>query len=129
MPAVYVVNQKHRNQNTSYGSQWTITPAEEQQCLVASGQCGWILDVVGWGLHFSDDVLSYLGVTVDRTRRLFVAKFVASSAPVVWHGYPADPEKNIQDIPHEKILGLWLNASVLSAAKIRKLGRGQPCRL
>ena len=127
-PPPYVVNPKHRN-NSSQGSQWTITPTEEQQCFGASYEYGWLLGAVGWGLHFSNDVIDYLGVAVDRSRRLFVAKFVVNNSPVVWHGYPADPEKNVQDIPHEDVLNMWLGADLLSAAKIRKIGRQQPCRL
>jgi hypothetical protein len=128
MPLIYVPYAKHRN-NTPQGSQWTITVPDEHACFFASGQHGWLRDAVGWGLHFLNNVPDYLGIAIDRQRRLFVAKFVAGNEPVEWHGYPADPEKNVQDIPREDILKMWQEADVLSAAKIRKILRGQPCRL
>jgi hypothetical protein len=60
---------------------------------------------------------------------LFVAKFVASAPPAVWHGYPADHERNPQDIPESEVLRDWIQSGLLAAAKVRKLTRGQPCNL
>jgi hypothetical protein len=85
-----------------------------------------------WGLHFRDELVSYLGVTksaAPEKRRLFVAKFIDNNGNNRWHGYPADHVLNQQDIPPENILGNWLENQYLRTATIRKLSKGQKCRL
>jgi hypothetical protein len=128
VPHQYAVNPKHRNGSPD-GSQWTIPPIEEHACFQTAEIAGWLLGDKGWGLHLVAETPAYLGVAVDGGRLLFVAKFVAGAAPVVWHGYPADPEKRTHDIPEEHVLQHWLVLNLLSKPKIRKLGRGQACRL
>jgi hypothetical protein len=128
VPPAYNSNPKHRN-NSPQGSQWTITTADEYICFASADRAGWLLPAEGWGLHLVAGTPDYLGIGVDRSRRLFLAKFVASTSPPTWHGYPADHEMHQQDIPHPKILDKWLQSKTLTAPKIRKLGKGQPCRL
>lgn len=70
---------------------------------------------------------TYVGVAQDHETQVFVAKFTEDQD--VWHGYPADHRRNHQDIPTEYVLGDWMRARLLTPAKIRKLVRGQPCRL
>ena len=69
----------------------------------------------------------YLGVARDHITRVFVAKFTGDEN--VWHGYPADHRGSHRDIPIELVLDGWMRGGLLTPAKIRKLIRGQPCRL
>jgi hypothetical protein len=125
----YTINLKHRN-GTPAGSQWIITQKEERDCFETSANRSWLLERTGWGLYFDEtNVLSYLGRAVDRDRLLVVAKFVASETPVVWHGYPADHERNNHDIPDQSILKSWVRERVLPRPTMRKIMSGQPCRL
>jgi hypothetical protein len=125
----YLPNPKHRDKSPNK-SQWTITVADELVCFREADQRAWLLVDEGWGLHLTAGLPAYLGVAaVDQTRKLFIAKFVVSHVPPVWHGYPADPQSNEQDIPGEVILGRWLDSGLLPASKIRKVGKKQACRL
>ena len=56
-----------------------------------------------------------------------MAKFVGNRD--IWYGYPADHQRNQQDIPTERVRRIWMQGGVLTPAKIRKITRGQPCRL
>ena len=89
----------------------------------------WLVEVekVGWGLHLPAGKPDYVGVARDHDTRIFVAKFTADQD--VWHGYPADHRQNYRDIPTERILDGWMHNGLLTRAKIRKIARGQPCRL
>jgi hypothetical protein len=63
-------------------------------------------------------------------RQLFIAKFVDSNKNDQWHGYPADPCGNKQqDIPPETVLNIWLQEQYLRPSIIRKLTKGQKCKL
>ena len=87
----------------------------------------WIENESGWGLHYSNGVLDYLGLAQDHTTQVFIAKFVGNQG--TWHGYPADHQQNRQDIPAERIRKIWIDTNVLRRAQIRKITKGQPCRL
>jgi hypothetical protein len=94
----------------------------------------WILpSYVCWGLHFEEQAVTYLGVTASgepEPRQLFIAKFVDSNKNDQWHGYPADPGGNKQqDIPPETVLNSWLQEQYLRPSIIRKLTKGQKCKL
>lgn len=125
---VYRLNPDHRN-GTGGKSQWTIPPPDEVRCFRQADDRAWLSVNVGWGLHMPDGGPQFLGISEDRSRALFVAKFVASEAPVAWHGYPADHQRHPQDIPAPSVLKAWLDLDLLNPAKIRKLSRGQPCSL
>jgi hypothetical protein len=125
---VYQVHPNHRNGRADK-SQWTIPQGDEIQCFQQADARTWLLVNRGWGLHIQNGGPQLLGLSQDRDRALFVAKFVSSAAPVVWHGYPADHQRHPQDIPAPEILKAWLDSGLLIPAKIRKLSRGQPCNL
>ncbi len=88
---------------------------------------GWTTGTHAWGLHVPNGSILYLGVAQDHSTQVFIAKFVDGTAKNDWHGYPADHERNPHDIPDTAILNNWLSSKILSAAKIRKISRGQPC--
>ena len=126
-PPSYRSNPPHRNRAPEK-SQWTITRDQEIAAFELAWRRSWLLSCAGWGFHYEENRLEYLGVAQDHATRLFVAKFVCDSEPELWHGYPADHRKQ-QDVPDEAILNRWLREDVLPAAKIRKLAKGQPCKL
>ena len=122
----YKPNPLHRN-GAAEKSQWRIPLAGEITCF--SGACtnGWFDGGVGWGLHLPAGKPDYLGVAQDHETIVFVAKFTEDQD--VWHGYPADHRRKHGDIPTEPVLDDWMRDGLLTPAKIRKLTRGQPCRL
>ena len=122
----YLPNSAHRSAG-SQRSQWTISIPEERTCFQKCIENLWLLQDTGWGLHFPAGFPEYLGVAEDQETSLFIARFVGKSG--AWHGYPADHQRNFQDIPDGTILSNWLGRKLLGAAKIRKITRGQPCRL
>jgi hypothetical protein len=129
----YIHKMDHRNQSDEK-SQWIISKTQERDCFVNAMTSGWNLPIHHcWGLHFEDGKVSYVGITArnePETHNLFIAKFVDSNQNDRWHGYPADPSgEKQQDIPPEPILKLWLQEEYLRGATIRKLSRGQKCRL
>lgn len=123
----YQPNLVHRN-GAAGKSQWTIPLTAEIDAFNRSWVEGWLFDALGWGLHLSDGQPDWVGVAQDHDTQLFVAKFVGQ-ADSVWHGYPADHMHNPQDIPHEDVLGSWIEDDLLSRAKARKIMRGQRCSL
>jgi len=110
-------------------SQWRIPEVDERSTFDQARIRNWLSVTCGWGLHTPNGVVSVLGVAQDHNRQLFVAKFIANAAPALWHGYPADHQRNPQDIPGIEVLRDWMISGLLTAAKIRKLTRGQPCNL
>jgi hypothetical protein len=122
----YVPNLRHRD-GTPGKSQWIISELQELASFEGAITNGWCMTHVGWGLHSPNGTPEYLGVAIDRCTRLFLAKFVGGD--LIWHGYPADPQRNYQDIPHPILLREWLNDGLLTPARIRKISRGQPCAL
>jgi len=131
----YVHNGQHRDGNPNK-SQWTITETEERKCFCSAAHLVYIYglgDRYCWGLHIEQDLVRYLGVTASRVptfgQNLFIAKFVDGTRNDLWHGYPADPVGSYQDIPPSDILELWLGDGYLSKAQIRKIAKGQICKL
>ena len=108
-------------------SQWRILVSEEISCFDRARAAGWLDSDVGWGLHLPNRTPAYVGVARDHETRVFVARFTGNLR--VWHGYPADHRQSYGDIPTERVLGRWMRDGLLSRAKVRKLTRGQPCRL
>lgn len=102
--------------------------AAEEASFNRSWAEGWLLDECGWGLHIVNGGPDWLGTAQDHESRVFIAKFVGQ-LDSDWHGYPADHVRNPQDIPHENVLGSWLDDELMSAAKVRKVMRGQRCSL
>ena len=110
-------------------SQWRISRDDETGCFDRARANRWLVEVerVGWGLHLPAGKPDYLGVARDHETKVFVAKFTEDQD--VWHGYPADHRRNHRDIPVDDVLAGWMREGLLKPAKIRKIGRGQPCRL
>lgn len=127
-PVLYVPHPDHRN-GTALKSQWTISTADEHRCFDQARTAAWLDTTRGWGLHRPEGEPTYLGVGVDRRRRLFVAKFVRGREDEPWHGYPADTQRHPQDLPSYAVRRAWLDDGILSAVIIRRLSKGQPCAL
>jgi hypothetical protein len=125
---MYQHHPHHRN-GIHGKSQWRIPELDERNAFDQARNRNWLTDACGWGLHTPNGIVSYLGVDQDHGRQLFVAKFIVSDAPAVWHGYPADHQRNPQDIPDNDVLRDWMRSRILTDAKVRKLMRGQPCNL
>jgi hypothetical protein len=123
----YVINQHHRNGNRAK-SQWRITIPDEKASFENARTNGWLTPDTGWGLHLVNGNAVVLGVAQDHATSVFLAKYVGSASGP-WHGYPADYRSNSQDIPTPHVLGEWCVKGLFSAAKIRKISRGQPCNL
>jgi hypothetical protein len=124
----------HRN-NSGEKSQWTITELEERSCFKYSLEYSWNKPhhYISWGLYFKNDKVEYLGNSAKNEPelcQLFIAKFIDSSKNSKWHGYPANPSgQKPQDIPPENVLGDWLSKQYLRPQLIRKITRGQKCKL
>jgi hypothetical protein len=124
----YSPNPEHRNSNPCK-SQWKITENEEIECFKITYNKGWTKEKNAWGLHYSQNTVTYLGIGEDRSIKLFIAKFKNDVPHNTWHGYPADYQKNAHDIPDKDVLFDWIKNNVLTKAKIRKIMAGQPCKL
>jgi len=124
----YVPNPEHRNQNVAK-SQWTIPVLDEHQCFDEAGTQGWLDATRGWGLHRPSGVPENLGVGVDRSQSLFLAKFVRGRDGDPWHGYPADPQRYHQDVPASRVCRAWLDQTLLPPPLVRRVMKGQPCAL
>lgn len=90
-----------RNNNPNK-SQWTITEADETAVFGRALNENWLIDRDGWGFHFANTGISYLGVAQDRSTNVFLAKFRDGDRTGHWHGYPADHIRNNRDRPPEK---------------------------
>ena len=124
----YGVHPHHRNRSPQK-SQWDISRDQELDVFVNARDQHWLSKDLGWGLHIVRARVAYLGKAQDRTRRLFMAKFVDGNRDQKWHGYPADHQRRPSDIPPAPILRDWMNSSLLRRAVVRKVLRGQPCSL
>ena len=74
----YSPNPQHRNR-TPEKSQWSISLAQEIACFNTTYANQWIDNNNGWGLHYSEGRLDYLGLAQDYITRVFIAKFVGGS--------------------------------------------------
>ena len=125
---MYAHHPPHRD-GTIDKSQWRITEQDERSSFQDCRTKHWFSENTGWGLHFANGSVSYLGMGRDHQTSVFVAKFVSQLNRKLWHGYPADHQRSTTDIPSEAVRRQWLEFKLLTAAKIRKLSRGQPCSL
>jgi hypothetical protein len=124
----YASKPDHRD-NSVLKSQWTIAVEQEVACFRFAGGRRWFDDNRGWGLHLVDDSADYLGVGIDRTHRLFVARFEGDRNNTYWHGYPADHTRRTDDIQTEGIALQWIADNYVAKSKVRKLLKGQRCKL
>jgi hypothetical protein len=137
LPGVmYTHNEQHRN-NNPHKSQWTISRDEELSCFETASTLLYIYGINEgpdcWGLHKENKTVVYLGRTAINSpnsgQELFIAKFIDGNNNDVWHGYPADHVGNQQDIPPASVLQFWLEENSLPVSKIRKITKGQKCKL
>jgi hypothetical protein len=127
MAAAYESHPHHRNGNPKK-SQWIITEREEEAVFRHAEAVGWVDARAAWGFHPPGvNPPRQCGWGVVRTERLYLAKFVKPRNSRVWHGWPAQPERKPGDIPTPAIRAKWLTDLPVSAPKLRKLFRGQPC--
>lgn len=120
----YARHPHHANGNPNK-SQWNITLEDEIIVFQRSRSSGWTQDRFTWGIYFQANKVQYLGKATDLTPLIY-AKFVDSSRDSRWHGYPADHRNQSDKLP-ENVSLQWME--LLGAPKIRKLLRGQPCKL
>src|SRR6266852_5470035 len=132
----YECRLEHRGGGWALKSKWDVTRLDECRVFVAAAVAGWLLDCVaadgsvenrrGWGVRLGANGPEYLGSSRNDGYPVFVAKFVDGTSSHTWHGYPADNEGNVNDIPDPEILALWADV-VLPPAKIIKLSRQRRC--
>ena len=123
----------HRN-NAPKKSQWIIEKFEELSCFEYSIECCWNqVKYTSWGLYIPNGQVEYLGESAKNestSYQLFIAKFVDSNKNNYWHGYPANPSSGKkQDIPPEFVLKDWQVKNHLRLTTIRKITKGQKCKL
>jgi len=124
----YGCHPDHRNGNLNK-SQWTISTSEEIKSFELSYSQRWIVGTQAWGLHLMNGHPTYLGMAIDRSRLLFVARFEDGNGNQRWHGYPADHQTKVNDRLPEELKELWIKNNILAVAKVRKLSKGVPCNL
>ena len=124
----YICNPMHRTPILGK-SQWTILPTDEVDTFRTAYIKTWLLAHIGWGLYYKNQAIDYLGLAQDHITKVFLAKFVNDQPHNTWHGYPADYQRNPQDIPDLSILKLWLQDGILPQSKISKIVKAKPCKL
>ncbi|MGD0281792.1 MAG: hypothetical protein ABSB95_05470 [Dissulfurispiraceae bacterium] len=118
----------HRNRMQGE-SQWSIALTAERDCFRRTLEEHWILNNnAGWGLHFENNALTYLGVGRDHITPVFIAKFVDRNRSSIWHGYPADYRCDENDVPPHEVLKKWYETGIIPDAKVRKIMGRQPCK-
>ena len=123
----YMNHPDHRN-GTPNKSQWSVTEEEERNIFIRTWTSHWVVADAGWGLYLVNDAIAFLGVAQDHATPVFIAKFIGNNSMHDWHGFPVDHRRQ-SDRPAEAVLGAWLAAAIIPAAKIRKIQKVQPCRL
>ena len=134
LPNVFYIHKIDHRNNSAEKSQWIIAEEKERGCFKYSLESGWNEPLyISWGLHFENNQVVCLGKAAKNEPdfcELFIAKFVDSTKNSKWHGYPAHPSnQKQQDIPPEPVLNDWLKKQYLRPQIIRKISRGQKCKL
>lgn len=135
MQVEYVINAQHRDGNPNK-SQWIISEDDESVCFRWAANDLTVLHLesqkICWGLYVVEDQLEYLGTSARNESNcnecLFIAKFVGDHG-VNWHGYPANHVANPHDIPAPEVLRKWKERNFLRRPAVRKISKGQKCRL
>ena len=125
--AKYYISSAHRRLQR-HKSRWTITVNEEVDCFIDSRTNTWIDNAASWGLIQSGNNLLVLGLN-SHNEELKIAKFIAKNTTGVWHGYPADFCRNIQDRPGMSILQSWRTNGHIEKHHITKIRQGKECNL
>lgn len=124
---VYTISKKHRGENKSK-SNWTIPKPEEVTLFTDALKKGYEEECFAWNLLLDGEAICEVGRSSEGLE-LKLAKFVDANKKDQWHGYPANYQKNNQDIPPYNVLKLWMNSKLISAATMAKIRKGQPCNL
>lgn len=125
--SIYYVSSAHRRLQRNK-SRWTVTIDQEVECFISSQANSWIEGVFCWGLIPNGNNLLILGQN-SQNEELKIAKFVAKNNDGVWHGYPADYCRNIQDRPGMPILSNWRTNGHIEKHHIIKIRQGKECNL
>ena len=123
--ASYKHKSDHRD-GTPGKSQWTVSEAAERESFKDAMVNQWIKSGWGWGVHVPDGELAMLGVDRDHVSEVFISRF--DFAADEWHGYPVDYRKPQQKPPGTVLLS-WVAKAYLGKAQMRKIVKGQPCRI
>lgn len=125
----YLSHPHHRDTSRrNVKSQWTIAESQEVASFRSAHESGWLDSEQGWGLHRPNEAIARLGTAIDGQTALYIAKFVSMNA-TPWHGYPADHQRRLKDLPNSRHLKEWLEQGLVSNAAVRKLVKQQPCDL
>lgn len=124
----YIISSKHREIKSPHKSYWTIEYSEELDCFVENYSKAYRESNLTWGLILNESSLKVLGKNTFK-EELKLAKFIDSSLTNIWHGYPADYRRKNQDRPSSEILKKWVDAKIITKAKMLKIRQGQKCNL
>ncbi|MCI0449510.1 MAG: hypothetical protein L0Y79_06965 [Chlorobi bacterium] len=103
---------------------------DEVECFRLCFRRNWHNGIVGWGLKpngSSFDVVGRNALNDELKLAKFVNNVVTNNHN--WHGYPADYRNNPQDRPMTWILLLWRNNNIITKTHMRRIKKGQECRL
>lgn len=117
----------HRNGDRRK-SQWLISLRSELICFETAIKSEWVGMNNAWGLHFSKNVPEVVGLSPEGLR-VKIAKFVQSTPPPLWHGYPGDFRRRLQDRPPVGVLYAWVSLGIIRMNDARKVRNGARCIL
>ena len=126
----YIFNSKHRTKNP-FGSQWTIELKLELDLMNDSLNNNYI-ELINNSSKLSqsynflkeNNKLKSVGLDNYRQEELILCKYVETSDKL-WHGYPGNYCKYIQDRPNENTLQNMLNKSLITKKEMAKISKGQ----
>jgi hypothetical protein len=126
----YIIVSAHRHRNPPQKSKWTIAPNKEVAIFTHAIKNNWKENngYISWGALKNGSKTLVLGKNC-LGENLHISKFVDGNNNNMWHGYPADYIRNIQDRPAMKILVLWRNAGIIKKKHAAKIRNGIPCNL
>src|SRR5262249_2377216 len=116
----YIIKADHRDGGNGYKSQWVIPEPSEVRCFEQSHQSKWIDNNTAWGLHLPAPPPQVLGRSVEGAD-LRIARFISAANGAIWHGFPADYRRKMQDRPTNTILVLWMRAGYIRKRDISKV--------
>jgi hypothetical protein len=120
----YYFKPDHRDL-TAVKSQWTVPEEDELQIF----EEGYRNDgsIVFWQLRLHGGAVAVVGSSAAQfgpARHLHLAMFRGANLP--WHGYPADTQRNNQDVPPPHVVALWVNSNLLSKRQAVRLRGRRP---
>jgi len=123
----------HRNNTRkSEKSQWRISIKEEFQvfndCFI---NFSWFDNHIGWGIYLDPETKSnmlQIGISTIKNPLHFI-KYVDGGKDNMWHGYPADYLRKIQDKPSSIFLNEIYSRGFISKPQYSKIKKGKKCNL